>query len=151
MMTQRNNPWQSYRKVVAQTASPGQLVLMLYDGAIRFLEKSLTGFDLEDPLEFNQTISNNILRAQDIVRELNVTLNMEAGGEIAANFRRLYDYFDRQLQEGNVRKKKEPIEEVIKHLRVIRDSWADMLRGQGGEANTTAGQPSVTMLQAAAA
>jgi flagellar secretion chaperone FliS len=151
MMTQRNNPWQSYRKVAAQTASPGQLVLMLYDGAIRFLERSLTGFNLEDPLEFNQTISNNILRAQDIVRELNVTLNMEAGGEVAANFRRLYDYFDRQLQEGNVRKKKEPIEEVVKHLRVIRDSWADMLRGQGGEASATAGRPSVSMLQAAAA
>ena len=54
-MTQRNEPWQSYRKVSTQTASPAHLVLMLYDGAISFLERGLTGFNYSDPLEFNQT------------------------------------------------------------------------------------------------
>lgn len=127
-MSQRPTPWQSYRKVATQTATPGQLVLMLYDGAIGFLEKSLTGFNFKDPLEFNLTISNNVIRAQAIVNELNSRLDMAQGGEIAQNFRRLYIYFYRRLQEGNTRKKKEPIEEVLLRLRDVRDSWAQMLR-----------------------
>jgi flagellar protein FliS len=125
---QRNNPWQSYRKVAVQTASPGQMVLMLYEGAIRFLEQSAAGFGCDDPLEFNQTVNNGVLRAQAIIDELNVILNMEAGGEISTNFRRLYDYLYRRLQAANVKKQKEPIEEVIMHLRVLRDSWAEMLQ-----------------------
>jgi flagellar protein FliS len=125
---QRSNPWQSYRKVATQTASPGQLVLMLYEGAIRFLEKSLTGFAHEDPLEFNLTVNNNVLRAQAIICEMNGVLNMEAGGEISTNFRRLYDYLNRRLQEANIKKQKEPIEEVLARLRVLRDSWAEMLQ-----------------------
>jgi len=130
---QHTNPWQSYRKVATQTASPGQLVLMLYEGAIRFLEKSLLGFAHEDPLEFNLTVNNNVLRAQAIISEMNGVLNMEAGGEISANFRRLYDYLNRRLQEANVKKQKEPIEEVLARLRVLRDSWAEML--QKGQEN----------------
>jgi flagellar protein FliS len=126
---QRNNPWQSYRKVATQTASPGQLVLMLYEGAIRFSEQALTGFEhREDPLAFNQTINNNIHRAQAIIMELNAVLNMRKGGEVAANFRRLYLYMDRRLREANIRKQREPIEEVIMRLRVLRDSWAEMLQ-----------------------
>src|SRR5882757_11442329 len=123
-MMPAKNPGQYYRKVAMQTATPGQLVLMLYEGAIRFLERSLDGFSHTDPLEFNQTVNNNVLRAQDIIREMNVTLNMEQGGEIAQNFRRLYDYLERRLHEGNLQKKKEPIEEVVTRLRVLRDSWA---------------------------
>src|SRR5579872_6324018 len=125
---QRNKPWESYRKVATQTASPGQLVLMLYDGALSFLEKSLAGFDHEDPLEFNLAINNNILRAQAIVHEMNVRLDMRRGGEAAANFRRLYNYLHRRLQEANVKKHKQPVQEVITHLRVLRDSWAEMLQ-----------------------
>ena len=126
---QRNNPWQSYRKVATQTASPGQLVLMLYEGAIRFSEQALAGFEhREDPLAFNQTVNNNIHRAQAIIVELNAVLNMRKGGEVAANFRRLYLYLDRRLREANIRKQKEPIQEVIMRLRVIRDSWAEMLQ-----------------------
>jgi flagellar protein FliS len=126
---QRNNPWQSYRKVATQTASPGQLVLMLYEGAIRFSEQALTGFDhRDDPLAFNQTINNNIHRAQAIIVELNAVLNMKSGGEVAANFRRLYVYLDRRLREANIRKEREPIEEVITRLRVLRDSWSEMLQ-----------------------
>lgn len=131
-MTPRNNPWQSYRKVATQTATPGQLVLMLYEGAIGFLERGLAGFELSDPLEFNQTISNNIVRAQAIIQEINTRLDMERGGEIAANFRRLYNYFYVRLNEANARKLREPVAEVIQHLRVLRDSWSEMLRHSVG-------------------
>ncbi|HUD84219.1 MAG TPA: flagellar export chaperone FliS [Candidatus Saccharimonadales bacterium] len=138
-MLQRNNPWQSYRKVAIQTASPGHLVLMLYDGAIRFLERGLTGFDYQDPAQFNQTISNNIIRAQAIIREMNARLDMEQGGEISENFRRLYNYFNRRLQQANLKKQKEPIEEVLGHLREIRDSWAEMLsQGRANDEATSA-------------
>jgi flagellar protein FliS len=136
-MMSRNKPWDSYRKVATQTATPGQLVLMLYDGALRFLDKALTGFDHRDPLLFNQTISNNILRAQAIIHEMNASLNMEAGGEVASNFRSLYNYFYRRLTEANRTKKKAPVEETISHLRGLRDSWAEMLR-RGGDARHAA-------------
>jgi flagellar protein FliS len=132
-MLSRNKPWDSYRKVATQTATPGQLVLMLYDGTLKFLEKALTGFDHQDPLLFNQTINNNIVRAQAIIHEMNASLNMNAGGEVASNFRRLYNYFYRRLTEANRTKQKAPIEETISRLRVLRDSWAEML-SKGGEA-----------------
>ena len=76
------HPLKSYQTIATQTASPGQLVLMLYEGAIRFLERALAGFEHTDPLDFNQTINNNILCAQAIIHEMNANLNMEAGGEI---------------------------------------------------------------------
>lgn len=125
------NPWQSYRQVATITAPPGVLVLMLYDGALRFLGQALVGFDLEDPLEFNTAINNNVLRAQDIINELNLSLNMTVGGEFAHTMRSLYLYFDSRLQESNAYKKPEGIREVIQRLTVLRDAWAEMLSKQG--------------------
>jgi flagellar protein FliS len=126
-MTPLTNPWQSYRKITTETAAPEQLVMMLYDGAVNYLEKSLTGFEHQDPAERIQTISNNVIRAQSIIFELNSRLDMEKGAEVAENFRRLYDYFYRRLQEANIKKRKGPIEEVARHLRGIRDTWSEML------------------------
>ncbi|HUD49549.1 MAG TPA: flagellar export chaperone FliS [Candidatus Baltobacteraceae bacterium] len=137
-MTQRNNPWQSYRKVAIQTASAGQLVLLLYDGAINYLEKGLTGFNHQDPREFNQTINNNVIRAQAIIREMNARLDMERGAEVSENFRRLYNYFNLRLFQANFKKKREPIEEVIGHLRELRDSWAEMLCKGGANGDAAA-------------
>jgi flagellar protein FliS len=128
MNMQRPKPWDSYRKVAAQTASPARLVLMLYDGAIGFLERALAGFDCADPLQFNQTVNNNILRAQAIIHEMNATLNMREGGEVSANFRRLYNYLHSRLREANLNKQKEPVQETLMRLRVLRDSWAEMLQ-----------------------
>jgi len=139
-MISRNKPWDSYRKVATQTATPGQLVLMLYDGALTFLEKSLTGFEHRDPRLFNQTINNNIIRAQAIIHEMNASLNMQEGGEVASNFRRLYNYFYRRLTQANRTKQKAPILEIITHLRQMRDSWAEMLRrgvGDGSAAESS--------------
>jgi flagellar protein FliS len=100
---------------------------MLYEGAAKFLERALTGFALEDPAEFNQTINNNILRAQDIVFELNVTLNIRDGGELAMTLRKLYDYMDRRLMEANIKKDKTIIEEILRRVIVLRDAWSQML------------------------
>lgn len=139
------NPWQSYRQVATNTASPGQLVLMLYEGAIRFLERAQGGFRLEDPVEFNTTINDNIIRAQDIIRELDFSLNVEQGGELAIQLRRLYDYFDRILLEANLRKDPTGVTEVISRITVLRDAWAAMLAQQGFAADT---QPETAQLAA---
>ena len=125
-----SNPWKSYRQIATQTAPPGQLVLMLYEGAIRFLERSLPGFSADDPAEANMVIHNNLQRAQDIIRELNFALNMEQGGDCAATLRRLYEYFERRIWESNLQKNRQGIIEVINHLTVLRDAWSAMLNNQ---------------------
>jgi flagellar protein FliS len=128
--------WHSYRKVATHTASPGQLVLMLFDGALRFLNRALSGFEKDDPVEFNETINNNLIRAQSIIFELNKCLDLERGGELAITLRRLYDYMDRRLSESNVKKVPDGIAETIQRLTVLRDAWQQMLLSQG-----TAPQP----------
>jgi len=125
------NPWKSYRETATLTAPPGQIVLMLFDGAIRSLERALPGFTNTDPAEANMIIHNNLQRAQDIIRELNGALNMEQGGEFATNMRRLYDYLERRIWESNVKKNSTGIGEAIRHLSVLRDAWATMLANQG--------------------
>ncbi|HWH71106.1 MAG TPA: flagellar export chaperone FliS [Candidatus Sulfotelmatobacter sp.] len=123
-------PWKSYRQIATQTAPPGQLVLMLFEGALRFLERALSGFSVEDPGEANMTIHNNVQRAQEIIRELDLALNLEQGGEFAVTLRRLYHYFDRRLTESNIAKERRGVEEVIGHLSVLREAWATMLTQQ---------------------
>ncbi|MGY8674373.1 MAG: flagellar export chaperone FliS [Verrucomicrobiia bacterium] len=119
-MTQAN-ALKSYKTVATQTAAPGNLVLMLYDGALRFLQRAV---------EFNQGVNNNILRAQSIINELNTSLDMDQGGELADKLRGLYNYFDERLQEGNIAKEQQPVDEVIDRLNVIRDAWREMLAQQ---------------------
>ena len=123
-------PLRSYRTIATQTAPPGHLVLMLYEGAIRFLEQALAGFEHEDPLEFNVTINNNVLRAQEILIELDHSLDLPQGGDLALTLRRLYDYMNRQLTLSNTRKSPEGIHDTIKRLSVLRDAWSEMLRQQ---------------------
>lgn len=124
------NPWQSYQKIATQTASPGHLVLMLFDGAIKFLEKALAGFQFEDPGEFNETINNNVMRAQAIVGELNFSLDMAQGGELSQRLRSLYNYLDRRLDQSNRTKSPDGIRESIERLGIIREAWAEMLSGK---------------------
>jgi len=117
----------SYRRVATETANPGQLVTVLYDGAIKFLERALLSFQSTDPLEFNQGIHNNVTRAKAIIHELNICLNMEDGGELAVTLRRLYLYFEVRLDESNRYKRPQGIQEVIERLTVLRDAWVQML------------------------
>jgi flagellar protein FliS len=125
-----SNPWKSYQQVAAQTATRGQLVLMLYDGALRSLDRALLGFGLKDPAEYHQTINNNIVRAQRILQELSASLNMEQGGELAMHLRRLYEYMNRRLLHSNLNKSEDGIHETIRHLTVLRDAWSKMLQGE---------------------
>lgn len=124
------NPWKSYRQIATQTAPPGQLVLMLFDGALRSLDQALLGFNVTELSDRNATIHNNVQRAIEIVRELNASLDMDAGGQLAETLRGLYAYFERRLVESNIRKTRKGIDDVMPMLKQLRDSWFQMLNGQ---------------------
>ena len=123
----------TYRANAVLTASPGQLVLMLYDGALRAIALAKEGFNApaESPRRI-ETINQQLLKAQAILTELQNGLNMETGGEFARTMHRLYDYHNRRLLEANVRKQVEPVIEVEKLVRDLRDAWAQMLGQQDG-------------------
>lgn len=121
----------TYRTNAVLTASPGQLVLMLYDGVLKALAIAREGFAAspDDPRRI-QIINEQLLKAQAILNELQSGLNMEAGGEFARTMHRLYDYHNRRLLEANLRKQLEPVVEVEKLVRELRDAWAQMLSQQ---------------------
>lgn len=128
-MLKSNNP-QSYRTLAVETAGPGRLILMLFDGALRFLHAAEAGFELENPREKNEAIHNNLIRVQNIVLELQRCLDLEQGGDFAATMYALYDFMNTQIMEANLRKEVEPIHTVARLLGEIRDSWQEMLEKQ---------------------
>ena len=123
------NPWKSYRRIATQTAPPGQLILMLYDGALLALERALLGFGYTDIGERNTAIHNNLQHAVDILRELSSSLDLEAGGQLANTLCSLYAFFERRLLESNLKKSRRGIDEVIPMLKQLRDAWFQMLSG----------------------
>ena len=134
------NPWRSYRQIATQTAPPGQLVLMLFDGAIRSLDRALLGFNCTDVGERNATIHNNLQRAIDIIRELNGSLDLEAGGQLADTLRDLYAFFERRLLESNLKKTRRGIDDVVPMLKQLRDAWFKMLNGDAAAAPLAAAE-----------
>ena len=119
----------AYQTQAVFTASPGQLVLMLYDGALRFLGHARDALQApEDSPRRIEIINNNLIKAQNILAELQASLNHEVGGDHSANLDRLYEYYIRRLLEANMKKKVEPVIEVESLVRQLRDGWAEMLR-----------------------
>src|SRR5690348_11630035 len=105
-----------YRSNAVLTASPGQLVLMLYDGALHALALAREAFGRpEADVARLQVINHQLLKAQAILSELQGGLNFEAGGEVATTLNRVYDYYKRRLFEANLRKNVAPVVEV-EHL-----------------------------------
>lgn len=118
----------TYRANAVLTASPGQLVLMLYDGALKALALAQEGFAQPvDDVQRIAVINTQLMKAQNILAELQSGLNLEAGGEFARTMHRLYDYHNRRLIEANLRKQVEPVIEVERLVRELRDAWAQML------------------------
>lgn len=122
-----NNPYQQYQESSLETASQGKLLLMLYDGAIRFL--LTTQLALEQQRWQDAHTAN--LRAQDIVTELMLCLNMETG-EIANNLFRLYEYMNWRLVQSNIRRDVTGVREVIGLLRELREAWGEAVKIQSG-------------------
>jgi flagellar secretion chaperone FliS len=121
----------AYQAQSVLTASPGQLILMLYDGALRFLTHARDALEAPEHTPRRiEIVNTNLLKAQNIIAELQASLNHEAGGDYSANLDRLYDYYLRRLLEANLKKKVEPVIEVEGLVRQLRDGWAEMLRSQ---------------------
>jgi flagellar protein FliS len=121
------NPWKSYRQIATQTAPPGQLILMLYDGALNYLEHAKAAFTNPELGERNVAVHNNLQKAVNIIRELNSALNLEAGGDLASTLRDLYLYFESRILESNLKKHPGGLDEVSKHIKELRDAWSSML------------------------
>jgi flagellar protein FliS len=105
------------------------------------LDRALIGFDCADPGERNLTINNNLQRALDIVRELNCCLDANAGGQLAETLRELYEYMERRLLESNFKKTRAGMDEVMVHLKELRNAWATMLTQQGQPEPATSARP----------
>lgn len=122
------NPYQQYQEANIESASQGKLLLMLYDGAIRFLVQAQVACEQQrwsDAHNFN-------LRAQDIITELIVSLNYDAG-DIAKNLYQLYDYMNWRLVQSNIKRDVVGIQEVIKHLRTLREAWVEAVKNTAGQ------------------
>jgi flagellar protein FliS len=111
-------------RVVTQT--PGRVVVMLYEGAIKFLRQAAAELEAGKYIEKGKSIN----RAVDIIQELNVTLNMEAGGEIAGNLRRLYGFMMDRLFQANIRKDAGMIRQTIKLLEELNEGWKSAASGK---------------------
>jgi flagellar protein FliS len=92
---------------------------MLYDGAVKFLKKMINDIDSED----YQSKSEHLARAQDIITELNSVLDMDAGGEIAQNLRKLYNFMKKHLNQANIENDTRKIQDVINLLEELNQSW----------------------------
>jgi flagellar protein FliS len=112
------NPYEQYRNAQIETASPDRLLLMLYDGAIRFLGQAREALSHNEIEKANHLIN----RVQDIIAELMSTLNFEVG-EVSHNLFRLYEYMNYRLVEANLKKDPAPTEEVERMLRDLREAW----------------------------
>ena len=117
------------------TTNPGSLVLMLYDGVIRFLDLAVeAGKEPEETVRI-QKMHTNIIRAQNILIELRANLDFDAGGDYARELDRLYDYYLRRLLHANLHKVTGPLSEVVGLVGQLRSGWAEMLLKQSaGEA-----------------
>lgn len=117
-----NQTYSTYKRVEVNTANPLKLVLMLYDGAISYLKKALDHADKRD-VKHRNIYAN---KARDIIVELNNSLNMEAGGEISQNLRRLYFFMDNHLMRANWSNDTQGLKEVMQLLENLREAWQDV-------------------------
>ena len=116
---QNMNGIKAYQETAICTQNRGQLVVMLYDGAINFLKQSIA--DLEQGDYASKGI--RIAKATDIIIELNTVLDMDKGGQIAQNLRSLYNFMHHHLSEANLKKDATMVQDVINLLEELKQGW----------------------------
>lgn len=117
------NPYiQKYIKQSIQTIPPSQLLIMLYDGAIRFTKTAIQAIEKKDMLEAHK----NIVKTQDIVQEFIITLDHNA--PVAEGLLKLYDYFNYLLIRANIKKDVKLLQEVLGYLVELRETWVQAAR-----------------------
>ena len=108
-----------YQKLNIETASREQILIMLYDAAIQFLNKAKIAMRNKDI----EASNNNIISAENIIQEFINSLDREVAPQLAENLISLYDYFLRRLVYANIKHKVEPIDEVLKYLKSLKATW----------------------------
>ena len=115
------NAYQKYKNTQIETANQEKLLIMMYNGAIKFSKQAKEAINRND----YEAVNNSLVRTQAILLELQATLDHQKGGEIAENLDALYDYMKRRLTDANVDKEKEPIDEVIDMLNELKETWVE--------------------------
>lgn len=121
-MATYNKAAMQYQRNAVQTASPAKLTLMLYDGAVKFANIALEAME-EGNIE---KAHNNIVKVQNIIVEFRSTLDMKY--PVAKDFDVVYDYIYRRLVEANMKKDKALLEEALRHIKTMRDTWKEVMR-----------------------
>lgn len=121
------SPYEKYRQSSVQTSTPAQLVIMLYDGAIRFIRTGMEGLKNQDYEKTNL----NLGKAQTIISELMSTLDYSI--EISKDLYSLYEYTNFLLVEANIHKSPEKAEEAIGYLTDLRETWLQASKLAAGQ------------------
>ena len=116
-----NNGYAAYQNSKIMTASPAELTLMLYDGAIKFCNIAIAGIEKNDI----EKAHNNIIKVDRIINEFQSTLDHRY--EVSKDFDNVYTYLRKRLVEANVKKDAAILEEVLTHLRTMRDTWKEVM------------------------
>ena len=133
-----------YNQVQIKTANKGKLIVMLYQGAIRFMNRALLLLEKKDM----EGKGNALIRAQDIILELLYALDqgsLDQGAELALNLRRLYLYSYRRLVHANVHMDTEAIEEVITVMQNLLQAWEQVILNDGSGGANPAPPPRVVL------
>jgi flagellar protein FliS len=117
-----NNPYQTYQNNAVNTASPGDLTLMLYNGCLKFIKQAKVAIGNKDI----ETKHINLVKAQNIITELMVTLNTDY--EVGKSMMQMYDYMKRRIIEANTNSDVEILNEVEGYVVEFRDTWKEVIR-----------------------
>ncbi len=115
----------AYRETHIKTASGGKLIILIYDEAVRQLDYAIETLKSGSPKL--DSVSNAIIKTQDLITELMVSLDFEKGGEIASNLFSLYMFFNKQLMEANVKKDTEILKKVYSFIVDLREAWQQVI------------------------
>ncbi|MBR1930106.1 MAG: flagellar export chaperone FliS [Lachnospiraceae bacterium] len=121
------NAYAQYNNSKIMTASPAELTLMLYDGAIKFCNIAIMEIEKKNI----QQAHNNIVKVQNIIDYLRGTLDMKY--PVAQDFENIYSYLSQRLLQANIKKDAEILEEVNGHLRSVRDTWKEVMNASKGK------------------
>ena len=109
----------TYQDSTISTQSKGRLIVMLYEGAIRFMKLAIVEMEKKN----YEAKGRYINKALDIINELNVVLDMDAGGEIAGNLRQLYNFMNNRLTQANIKSDPELVRDIIKLMEELNSGW----------------------------
>lgn len=124
-MALMNSAYGAFRGTEVKTASQGKLVVLLYQGAVKVLKEALSYFGSDGQIAAPkiEPYGKAIVKAQDIINELQVSLDMEKGGQISQNLMSLYVYFNSELMSANINRDRKKVEFVLNMMMQLSEAW----------------------------